>query len=74
VFTGTYEDWGNKLYTLWFGPYQRKGVLSTSGFEHVFIGQYGGHKEYQEIIERKVKSRPNMKALTTSGGHVTFVM
>jgi hypothetical protein len=40
IFSGTYEDWGNKLYTLWFGQYVRKGALSTSGFEHVFIGQF----------------------------------
>jgi len=44
IFSGTYEDWGNKLYTLWFGQYVRKGALSTSGFEHVFIGEIDGSK------------------------------
>ena len=39
VFSGTYDDWGNKLYTLWFDMYTRSGKLSSSGFEHVFIGE-----------------------------------
>ena len=39
LFSGTYENFGEKLYTLWFRQYERAtGVLSSSGFEHVFIG------------------------------------
>jgi len=40
VFSGSYEQFGAKLETMWFGMYERSsGHLSSSGFEHVFIGE-----------------------------------
>jgi len=40
VYTGSYEQFGEKMYTMWFGMYERSsGHLSSSGFEHVFIGE-----------------------------------
>ena len=44
AFTGTLEDFGTKLYELWFRMYERGGQLSSSGFEHVFLGEIDGSK------------------------------
>ena len=46
VYTGSYEQFGEKMYTMWFGMYERSsGHLSSSGFEHVFIGKLQGVKK-----------------------------
>ncbi len=40
VFNGDYTAFEDKVRTLWFHMYERaNGKLSSSGFEHVFIGK-----------------------------------
>ena len=62
VYTGSYEQFGEKMYTMWFGMYERSsGHLSSSGFEHVFIGKLKKnyvytqimHETFQNVILRK---------------------
>ena len=37
-------DFSNKAYELWFDPYARGAPDSSSGFEHVFLGEVDGSK------------------------------
>ena len=39
MFTGSQSDFGDYVYELWFGPYARDAPDSSSGFEHVFMGE-----------------------------------
>ena len=44
AFTGTMDAFGTKLYEMWFRMYERGGKLSSSGFEHTFLGEIDGSK------------------------------
>lgn len=69
VYTGSYEQFGEKMYTMWFGMYERSsGHLSSSGFEHVFIGKLQKnyvypqilHEIFQNVILRKFEKKKNL--------------
>ncbi len=45
IYTGSQSEFRDYAYELWFGPYERGATDSSSGFEHVFMGEIDGGGE-----------------------------